>query len=193
MSATNSFHYQLCLEGAKWLHRRKHDYKKCDGKPCQFKFCQFCHQYHYVAVELNTYNLEQCDVWGYDGNNTAVIEVKTSHSDFLADLKKECRKETNKDYLCGNLRWYLCPKEVIKPNELPQGWGLLYWDGKKIYHVVAPKPFENTTKNDMRMLYSIMLREKLPRKIYNYRGANTTIKPKTVIDENKMKPSDSNN
>ena len=28
MSATNSLHYQLCTEGAKWLRRRKHDWKK---------------------------------------------------------------------------------------------------------------------------------------------------------------------
>lgn len=191
MSASNSLHYQLCVEGGKWLHRRKRDYKKCDGRECQYKFCRFCHQYHYVAIEMNTWNMEQCDVWGYDGCDTVVIEVKTSHSDFVADLKKECRKKENEIYQCGKIRWYLCPEGVIKAEELPKGWGLLYWDGKRIYYVVAPEEFPNTWYADMRMLYSIVLREKLPRKIYNYRGTNTTIKPKAVLDVDEMKPLDS--
>lgn len=37
MSTTNSLHYQLCTEGAKWLRRRKHDWKKCEAKPCHVK------------------------------------------------------------------------------------------------------------------------------------------------------------
>ena len=147
MSATNSLHYQLCTEGAKRLRRRKHDWKKCETKPCHvkgedgyFKFCPHCKTYNIVAVELNVIGVENPDVWGYDGYSTVVIEVKVSHSDFLADQKKYWRNVEPENQL-GNNRWYLCPEGIIKPNELPDGWGLLYWDGKQIRPVVAPKAF----------------------------------------------------
>ena len=192
MSATNSLHYQLCCEAAKWLRRRKHDYKKCESKPCyKPEFCRVCHSYKYVAVEINTYGIEQTDVWGWNGYETAVIEVKTSHNDFLNDMKKECRQDTFKDLQCGNYRWYLCPEDVIKPSELPSNWGLLYWNGKSISHVVAPKCVNCAYKGDLLIIYSILRREGLKGQIFNYRGTNDTIKPKTVIDYDDMKPLDS--
>lgn len=143
MSASNSLHYRLCVEGAKWLHRKKHDYKKCDGRECERpEFCKACVSYKYVAVELNTYGIEQCDVWGWNGYVTAVIEVKTSHNDFLNDRKKECRQDEYKDMQCGNYRWYLCPEGVIKPEEIPEGWGLLYWNN-------GVRSFISEVKNDV--------------------------------------------
>ena len=181
MSATNSLHYQLCIEGAKWLRRKKHDYKKCANKECHNKgFCRTCLSFKYVTVELCTYCIEQTDVWGYDGNVTAIIEVKTSHSDFVNDSNKWWRgKEAEQCGLqAGMIRWYLCPSGVISKEELPSGWGLLYWNGKDIEHIVAPSVFENTYKADMRILYSLLRRENFPQKIFNYRGMNTTIKPK---------------
>ena len=75
-------------------------------------------------------------------------------------------------------RWYLCPEGVIGKEELPDKWGLLYWDGKKIFPVVAPKPFENTAAADMEILTSILRREGFPQKVFNYRGAQTTIRHK---------------
>lgn len=52
------------------------------------------------------------------------------------------------------MRWYLCPEGVIKPDELPEGLGLLYWDGKRIIPQVAPV----TSIADMKILYSILRR-----------------------------------
>lgn len=63
---------------------------------------------------------------------------------------------------------------------LPDKWGLLYWDGKKVYPVIAPKPFEDTSSADMDILTSILRREGFKEGIFNYRGQVTTIKPKTV-------------
>lgn len=39
------------------------------------------------AVRVQHLMEENPDVWGYDGCYSAVIEVKTSHSDFLSDKK----------------------------------------------------------------------------------------------------------
>lgn len=182
MSNTNSLHYQLCLEGAKWMHRRKHDWKKCQTKDCHHsQFCHHCETYDYVVVELVVYGAENTDVWGYccGDSSSAVIEVKTSHSDFLADKKKFWRSQKAEDMemQAGMRRWYLCPEGVIKPEELPEGWGLLWWDGKKIKHIVPPTIFhKNTSRADMIILTSILRREGFKKKVYNYRDTNPRFK-----------------
>lgn len=182
MSATESLHYRLCLEGAAWLRRQKWNYDRCRKKPCyRTEACGACKKYRYVAVELCTWGSENTDVWGLGTfNESVVIEVKTSHADFLNDRKKWCRS-TQAEALnraAGRLRWYLCPEGVIGKDELPEGWGLLCWDGKRVYPSVAPKPFANTAPADMEILTSILRREGFPEKIFNYRGAPTTIHPK---------------
>ena len=182
MSKTDSLHYQLCLEGAKWLHRQKWDINRCEKRYCRKpEFCQCCYRFKYVTVELCTVGTENCDVWGFDGDFTAVIEVKTSHADFLADKKKWFRSKVAEDegLQAGKFRWYLCPEGVIKPEELPEGWGLLYWNGKKIIHIKGAPSHKNTARADLLILSSILRRENFPAKIYNYRPQNTTIKPQT--------------
>ena len=186
MSATNSLHYELCVEGGKWLHRQKWNYERCKKKPCFVlgRCGEYCRRYKYVAVELCTWNSENTDVWGLGNfNDSAVIEVKVSHSDFKADQKKWARSEEAEmlNMQAGRYRWYLCPEGVIKPEELPDKWGLLYWDGKKIRPIVPPKPFSDTSKADMDILTSILAREEFPQKVYNYRGARSTIQPKTLF------------
>ena len=185
MSRTDSLHYQLCVEGAKWLMRQKWNYERCQKKPCYNKrHCASpCKKHLWVAVELVTWNSELTDVWGMGAwNETSVIEVKTSHADFKADQKKWCRSDKAKELnlQAGTYRWYLCPDGVIKKEELPDKWGLLYWDGKKIHPVVTPQKFESTDRADMMMLTSILKREKFPQKIYNYRGTRTNIKSQQV-------------
>lgn len=184
MSNTNSLHYKLCVEGAKWLHRQKWNFTKCQKKTCYLTdSCGACKKYKYVAVELCTWNNENTDVWGLGNfNDSAIIEVKVSHSDFMADKKKWCRSEeaATLNLQAGHFRWYLCPECIIKKEELPEKWGLLYWDGKRVYPVVAPKRFENTEGADMDILTSILRREEFPQKIFNYRGSRTTIQPNKV-------------
>lgn len=187
MSKTDSLHYQLCLEGAKWLHRQKRDINRCEKRYCyKPEFCRSCYRFKYVAVELCTVGTENCDVWGFDGEYTAVIEVKTSHADFLADKKKWFRSKVAEEEClqAGKFRWYLCPEGVIKPEELPEGWGLLYWNGKKIIHIKGAASHKNTARADLLILSSILRRENFPAKIYNYRHQNTTIKPQKVYGNN---------
>ena len=180
MSKTDSLHYQLCLEGAKWLHKKK---KSQDGAGALMNGCLWA--FKYVAVEINT-AAENPYVWGFDGNHSAIIEVKTSHADFLSDRKKWCRsKEAEEVGLqAGTFRWYLCPEGVIKAEEVPDGWGLLYWEGSKIEHIKGAPKHENTSRSDLLILSSILRREGFPTKIYNYRHQNTTIKPQKVYENN---------
>lgn len=59
--------------------------------------------------------------WDYLGR-CVVVECKTSRSDFFADAKKPYRSK-----VCGlgATRYYLAPQGLLKPEELPEGWGLI--------------------------------------------------------------------
>lgn len=74
---------------------------------------------------------ERADAWGYrwgfDGGSV-LVEVKVSRSDFLADAKKPHRN--GEKIGMGLYRYYLCPEGIIQPEELPEGWGLL-WVNKR--------------------------------------------------------------
>lgn len=157
MSATESLHYRLCQEGARWLHK---DIKKDrNGKWINYD--------KIVAVELESFGADHADVWGTSGCDTAIIEVKVSHSDFLRDKNKVCRK--NKEDACGNYRYYLTPKGLLKPEELPVNWGLLEYDGGKIIETIRPLFIPTYNSSDLCMLSSIARREGVKNKIYNYR------------------------
>lgn len=74
-------------------------------------------------------NGEYPDVIGFgSGAHSVLIEVKISRSDFLSDKKKLFR--ANPQLGMGSQRFYCCPTGLIKREELPDGWGLLYVDEK---------------------------------------------------------------
>ncbi|WP_392889773.1 adenylosuccinate synthase [Pseudomonas migulae] len=56
-------------------------------------------------------------------DGSIVVEVKTSRSDFLADRKKPHRQDGKG---MGNWRYFMCPEGLIRSDELPAGWGLLW-------------------------------------------------------------------
>jgi hypothetical protein len=75
------------------------------------------------------------DVIGFNDTHSILIECKVSHADYLADLKKFHRAVDNPQQ-CGNYRYYLTLPDIIKYEEVNNGWGLLYYDGK--VHVIKP-------------------------------------------------------
>lgn len=93
-----------------------------------------------VSVEATTTHRERVDAIGWCfrsvstqmgrrppiGNffrhYTHLVECKVSHADFLADAKKPSRVS---DGAVGNWRWFLTPRGVITPPELPKSWGLI--------------------------------------------------------------------
>lgn len=75
--------------------------------------------------ELKSIDAEIPDLIGFDSEQSILIEVKVSRSDFLSDKKKPHRAKG-----MGNWRFYCCPKGLIKINELPAKWGLIYIDEK---------------------------------------------------------------
>lgn len=57
------------------------------------------------------------------GQCSVLIECKTSRSDFHRDRKKPHRQNDSPGL--GNVRFYMAPRGLVTPNEVPGGWGLI--------------------------------------------------------------------
>ncbi len=79
---------------------------------------------------------ETPDAIGWRSEYSILIECKTSRSDFFVDLKKPFRKDPPMGV--GTYRFYLCPPGIIHPEDLPEGWGLLYAEENRIFRMTAP-------------------------------------------------------
>lgn len=79
---------------------------------------------------------EVCDALGFTGLIAAtpaasiVLEAKVSRADFLADRNKSFRQAPETGI--GEFRYFIAPKGLIKPNELPDKWGLVEYDGRAL-------------------------------------------------------------
>lgn len=119
-----------------------------------------------VFTELVTTAFEIPDAFGLRSGYTILVECKISRADFFADQKKHFR--TVPETGIGDYRFYLCKEGLISPNELPSKWGLLYWNGKQVKKIVAPKGnighlwkefrFEKSFHSEHRILYSALRR-----------------------------------
>lgn len=143
----NFTHKDLCKIADKWLGKAKQQ---------NIKFQRFpMHVTEIVCTEVN----ETPDAIGWNYCYSCVIEVKVSHVDFIADQKKPFR--SNGEGM-GNYRYYLCPEGIIKEDELPCGWGLIYVNEKGKTREVKESEFWSLTAsghaNEKYFLYSIARR-----------------------------------
>ena len=67
---------------------------------------------------------------------SVVVECKVSRNDFLVDRDKPWRRRPETAMGCE--RFYLAPAGLLAPAELPAGWGLLEYAGRKIAARVPP-------------------------------------------------------
>lgn len=104
VEVVNGDHRALCALGANWLVRN--------------------HKCRAVLVERGGAGNEMPDVIGFHYQDSFLIEAKTSRADFLADKNKSFR--VNPETGMGKYRYYICPKGLINPDEVPENWGLLY-------------------------------------------------------------------
>lgn len=82
------------------------------------------HNYTIGATEFSGCSAERVDGILFRNEGSTLIETKITRSDFKADAKKEFRSCYSKGI--GQLRYYACPDGLIKPEELPDKWGLIY-------------------------------------------------------------------
>lgn len=111
---------------------------------------------------------EEPDVIGWRDGISILIECKMSRSDFFADQKKSFRIIPENGM--GDWRFFLTPPEIIVPEDLPDGWGLLWAKDKiikKIYGVPTnamwwkQKPFEPCKRSETIILVSALRRLKV--------------------------------
>ena len=67
--------------------------------------------------------------------HSVLVECKVSRADFLADRAKPWRQ--NPETAVGCERFYLAQRALIRPEELPAGWGLLELHNRRIL-VIRP-------------------------------------------------------
>lgn len=78
-----------------------------------------------VMREVKAMASEVPDAIGWKGDNeTILVECKASRSDFRCDKLKPFRADTGQGM--GLYRYFMCPPGLIKPEDCPRGWGLLY-------------------------------------------------------------------
>ena len=93
-----------------------------------------------LISELASAAEEEPDAIGWRSGVSILVECKASRSDFLADKKKKWRIKPSKGM--GSWRFFMCEAGLIKPEELPEKWGLVYVIGKK-FEIVEPNVIGN--------------------------------------------------
>ena len=83
-----------------------------------------------VASEVVTSANDIPDAIGWNSRGRSVlIECKTTKRDFYQDGNKPQRQNGSG---LGNQRYFLVPIGLISKDEIPEGWGLLECDGKRV-------------------------------------------------------------
>jgi hypothetical protein len=113
----------------------------------------------YVYTELVCVNNtgEIPDIIGFNYCISIMIEVKTTRTDFLNDKKKRARQNNNEGM--GQMKLYCCPENMIRPEEIPTDWGLLYITDKgKITMIQTPKRHDANIITERSLLLSVIRR-----------------------------------
>jgi len=130
-------HEELIERGVKWLKGTK--------------------QCRVVAREpVLTHFLEVPDVIGFTFDNSFQVECKASRADFRQDWKKPSR--THPFLLLARYNFYMVPPNLVKPEEVPEDWGLLYCHPKIVRVVKYPSYIvrtENVIKREREFLFFI--------------------------------------
>ncbi len=92
-----------------------------------------------VITDMSHGGPETPDAIGWRGRHSLLIECKASLDDFRADRAKPFRRDPASGM--GARRYFCAPLGLIKPGQLPTGWGLLEWNGKKLRESVKPAPW----------------------------------------------------
>lgn len=91
-----------------------------------------------VVTELASVG-EIADAIGWSGGISTLVEVKVSRSDYYRDKEKYFRRYPEQGV--GNNRYYFAPKGLLVPQNLPHGWGLLEFDGSRVWRTKDATPF----------------------------------------------------
>lgn len=123
---------------------------------------------HAIIPELKTWaTTESPDViaWravlGANMTVSVVVECKTSRADFLADRAKPFRKDPARGM--GYYRWMFAPSGLLRPDEIPERWGLAELGPRGVRKRLAAKPFkEHNAQAETALLVAALRRVHFP-------------------------------
>ena len=145
MVSTNLTHAALVERAGRWLK---------GSLNCRVALCEL------VAY---TPSGETPDSVGWVNGLCILVEAKTSRADFFADRKKMSRQP--KARALGHWRFYLTPPGLIKPDEVPEGWGVYEVHGRSVKHAggvqyrnMANAPFQSCRDSEVALLVSALSR-----------------------------------
>jgi hypothetical protein len=128
-------HADLVLRACRWLSKTKR---------CALVFAEAGKNVLY----------EEPDALGFYGGAriSHVVECKVSRSDFAADAKKTSRLTPT---AMGMHRWFMTPPNLVRAEELPDGWGLLYAEDRLVRVVVDAPPHydDRNVRDELTWLY----------------------------------------
>jgi hypothetical protein len=107
---------------------------------------------------------------------SVLVECKATRADFLADRAKPFR--LNPEQGVGSERFYMTPPALVKPEELPAGWGLLEMRGSKIAMV---RPSSKNLRSAAGFQYEMNLL------LASLRRVEVRIEPQSITDFLKWK------
>ena len=86
--------------------------------------------------------------------HSVLVECKVTRADFLADRDKPCRMKPQNGVGCE--RFYFTPGGLVRPEELPAGWGLLEWRNRGV-EMVQPAAKSLRTATGFRYEMNLLL------------------------------------
>ncbi len=118
-----------------------------------------------MSERVVTASTETPDAIGwYSHGGSILVEVKVSRADFLADRAKIFRREEEQGV--GQLRYFAAPAGVLKPEDMPDGWGLLVIHLHQVRELIAPAVKAANRVNEVAMLVSAMRRLELAATVF---------------------------
>jgi hypothetical protein len=108
--------------------------------------------------------------------HSVLVECKISRADFLADRDKPFRKKPQIGVGCE--RYYLVPKGLVRPEELPEAWGLLSVHNRRV-EIIKPSARDLRTATGFRYEMNLLLA--------SLRRVEVRIEPQSITDFLKWK------
>jgi hypothetical protein len=108
--------------------------------------------------------------------HSVLVECKVTRGDFLADRAKPFRAKSEQGV--GSERFYLTPPALVKPGELPAGWGLLEVRGRGL---------EMTHPSSKNLRSATGFRHEMNLLLASLRRVEVRIEPQSITDFLKWK------
>ena len=130
-----------------------------------------------VLSEQSCASGETPDAIGWKrGSHSVIVECKVSRADFFIDQEKPFRQKPEKGMGCE--RFYLTPSGMLRPEELPTGWGLLGLRGKSVELVCV---------SSKKLRSSVGFRHEMNLLLASLRRVEVRIEPQSITDFLKWK------